>query len=524
MFNAYYLKGAICISLLILILFAPTTPFAQIPTEAEVHNRLGNEYCDRGEFNKAIKEYEEAVKIYPKYVDAYYNLGVTYYHDLKDYQKAAHNFQKFLEYEPESPDSKQVQNWLNDIEKTHGITPAAPAPSEKVIQTAKPEPIKEPVKRVEEIIPAGPSPSTTPVIKPEPVPSQAKPSAKEPQPEVAKKQADAEDENYKKALAHKNQGNIYSKDGNFQMAVREYHKALELRPDYTDALYNLAKTYDFDMKDYEQAIKYYETFLKYEPPNTPDAKEVNTWLLKARMNMAKSKETASEKKVAGAGAVVPVAPVVPVTPVQPLELPQPVQEPKSVTKPSKLLSGVRFEDKPLTKGLLASPAEVAAATPDMPLSPVAEKAVYPVPAPVPVDQPQPPSTASSPAAKGILLTSYIPGDLKSVQSSVVLRAEMKNELLEIFKSKNAPDPDKLAQLFMTKLRQDTLQSGDEVANIEIPGEVLANIQNIHILSHSGRIELNNEKGNLFRSPQTVQTRKRLQAINEILENGYEIKN
>ncbi|MBN2374132.1 tetratricopeptide repeat protein [bacterium] len=520
MFKAYYLKGAICISLLILILFAPTTPFAQIPTEAEVHNRLGNEYCDRGEFNKAIKEYEEAVKIYPKYVDAYYNLGVTYYHDLKDYQKAAQYFQKFLEYEPESPDSKQVQNWLDDIKKTHGITPAAPAPSEKVIQTAKPEAVKEPVRKVEEIIPPGHSPFPAPVTKPEPVPSQAMPSAKELQAGVGKKQADAEDERYKKALAHKNQGNIYSKDGNFQMAVREYHKALDLRPDYTDALYNLAKTYDFDLKDYEQAIKYYETFLKYEPPNTPDAKEVNTWLLKARMNLAKSKETASEKMIAGAGAV---APVVPVTPVQPLELPQPVQDASSVKRPSKLLSGVRFEDKPFTKGLLASPAQVAAATPDMPFSLATEKAVYPVPAPVPVAQPQPPSTPPPPAAKGILLTSYIPGDLKSVQSSVVLRAEMKNELLEIFRSKNAPDPDKLAQLFMTKLRQDTLQSGDEMANIEIPGEVLANIQNIRILSHSDRIELNNEKGNLFRSPQTVQTRKRLQTINEILENGYEIK-
>lgn len=491
MFKTHNLKGVICVSVLISILFAPAALLAQVPTEAEVHNRLGNEYCDRGEFNKAIKEYEEAARIYPKYIDAYYNLGVTYYHDLKDYQKAAHYFQKFLEYESDTPDAQQMHKWLADIEKTHGITPAPPA-SEKKARAVE-------AKAVEEVKKVTPPP---PPIKPIITPSQAKPVLQEPQAKPLKKATEYKENRYKKALAHKNRGNIYSKDGKFQMAVREYLKAVELRPDFTDAIYNLAKTYDFDLNDDEKAIKYYEIFLKHEPPNSPDAKEVKTWLLKAKMSLAKGKVAPSEKKVAKAKTELPV------------------QKATPVTRPPASLLGARFEDRPFTKGLLDSPVQVASVTPDKPLVPEPKKVTPPPPPQVPVTLPSPPPLA--PAVESILLTSYLPKDLKSVQTSILLRAEMRNELLDIFRSKRASDPDKLAQLFLTKLRQDTLPNGDEIANIEVSGELLANIRNIHILSHRDRIELNNEKGNLFRSPQTVQTRKRLQTINEILENGFEI--
>ena len=68
-----------------------------------------------------------------------------------------------------------------------------------------------------------------------------------------------------------------------------------------------------------------------------------------------------------------------------------------------------------------------------------------------------------------------------------------------------------------------MPDGDEVANIEIPGDLLSHINKVHILTHVDRIRLNNEKGQLLRSPQTPEAKKRLQEINQILEKGYEIR-
>ena len=63
----------------------------------------------------------------------------------------------------------------------------------------------------------------------------------------------------------------------------------------------------------------------------------------------------------------------------------------------------------------------------------------------------------------------------------------------------------------------------EIAQIEIPGDLLANAEKVYILKHNDRIRLNSEKGDLLRSPQTSQSKKRLREINKILEDGYEIK-
>lgn len=503
MLKALNPKAVICIAILfLLIVSAPCVLRAQIPTEAEVHNRLGNEYCDRGEFLKAVKEYEEAINIYPNYIDAYYNLGVTYYHDLRDYQKAVHYFQKFLEFESGSPDAQQVKNWLADIEKTHGIKPGPAAPDEKAkIAEAKP------AKKIKEAAPKEPPAEPAVPLQQEPAPEKAPPPA----PKAEEKEG-IEDK-YKQAVEHKNRGNLYSKNGKYQMAVQEYLKAVQLRPGYTDALYNLGKTYDFDLNDKENAIKYYEEFLRYEPPASKDAKEVKTWILKAKMVLAKKEETEAEKKLAKEKA------------------PEPIKETPAVQeKPLGPPVGAKFDDLPFTKSLLDAPVKTASLKPEEPPLPQRPKLSPPPPTPAPTPGPEqaPVKGPAKPAdlvppAESILLTSYLPEDIKSVQTTIMIRAEMRNELREIFKSKNAPDSERLAQLFLTKLRQERLGSGEEILNIEVPGDLIANINNVYILDHKDRIELNSEKGKLFRSQQTSQVKKRIQEINQALEDGYEIR-
>ncbi|MGA1789847.1 MAG: tetratricopeptide repeat protein [bacterium] len=526
MFRERDLKRAIWTSIVLLMFLIPSVSLAQIPEEAEIHNRLGNEYCDSGEFKKAVMEYEQALKIYPQYVDAYYNIAVTYYNDLKDYQEAANYFQKFLEFESDTPDAKDIKKWLTEIEKKHGIKPKSLPPEKKaepvkeVVTPAPPPETVEPVKEVAKPSPppeelkkatltpptpppsAVPEPPTKAIATPPPipltppsppVPGVPLPQKQQEKPKMAAREDKEKEEIYKRALAYKNRGNLYSKQGKHQMAVREYLKAVELRPNYTDALYNLSKTYDFNLNDKENAIKHYEAFLQYEPSNSRDARQVQTWLTKAKMDLASSKKAPPK--------VITAVPE--------------VQEPKVPTVSAK------YESKPFTKGLLEKPIEVASVSPE-PSVPVVPKVIAP---PVPVAIPAPGASRPSlaPAVDSAMLKSYTPKELKSIQYSIMLRAEMRNELMDIFRSKNASEPDKLAQLFLTKLKQETLPSGDEIANIEVPGSLLANIEKVNILSYTDRITLNNEKGSLLRSPQTPESKERLREINQILEDGYEIK-
>ena len=264
MFRGHDLKGLIC-TFVVLLIFITSASFAQVPEEAEILNRMGNDYCEKGEFEKAVKAYEEAIKIYPDYVDAYYNIGVTYYHDLKDYQQAANFFQKFLELESDSPDAQSIQDWLDAIESKHGIKPQpisieAKADKAKPVITPAQPPPKPPATPLpeapQEKIATAPTPSVTAPPSPPPVPFPGVP-APEKQPEKTQEKAEeTKKAMYNKALTYKNRGNLYSREGKHQMAIREYLKAIELKPDYSDALYNIAKTYDFDLNNNEKAIQY----------------------------------------------------------------------------------------------------------------------------------------------------------------------------------------------------------------------------------------------------------------------------
>jgi hypothetical protein len=64
--------------------------------------------------------------------------------------------------------------------------------------------------------------------------------------------------------AHNNMGDVYVQEGNFDGAIREFKRALALKPDYADVYHNLANTYQF-LGNTQEAIKYYETALSYNP-------------------------------------------------------------------------------------------------------------------------------------------------------------------------------------------------------------------------------------------------------------------
>ncbi|MCX5715209.1 MAG: tetratricopeptide repeat protein [Candidatus Omnitrophica bacterium] len=64
--------------------------------------------------------------------------------------------------------------------------------------------------------------------------------------------------------AHNNMGDTYGQEGNTAGAIREFKRAIELRPDYADAYHNLANTYESQGSS-EEAIKYYLQAVNYNP-------------------------------------------------------------------------------------------------------------------------------------------------------------------------------------------------------------------------------------------------------------------
>lgn len=66
-----------------------------------VHYVLGgNQYFKKGEYQKAIEEFEKAIALQPDFAPAYNRLGMAYA-ILKDFERAEENFQKVIELAPD---------------------------------------------------------------------------------------------------------------------------------------------------------------------------------------------------------------------------------------------------------------------------------------------------------------------------------------------------------------------------------------------------------------------------------------
>ncbi len=64
--------------------------------------------------------------------------------------------------------------------------------------------------------------------------------------------------------AHNNLGDVYGRAGDKQAALREFQKAIELKPGYGDAYHNLANTYR-ELGDSDKALENYQDALKFNP-------------------------------------------------------------------------------------------------------------------------------------------------------------------------------------------------------------------------------------------------------------------
>ena len=66
-------------------------------------------------------------------------------------------------------------------------------------------------------------------------------------------------------MAYNNRGTAYGELGNYQQAIKDFTKAIELNPQYAMAYYNRGLTYGRNLGNYQQAIKDYTKAIQLNP-------------------------------------------------------------------------------------------------------------------------------------------------------------------------------------------------------------------------------------------------------------------
>jgi len=82
----------------------------------DMHYNMAAVYFQTGKYLDAEREYLRALQLDPTDADVHYNLGILYDENLKEKQKAAMHYRRYLKLKPGGADADAVKNWLTSIE------------------------------------------------------------------------------------------------------------------------------------------------------------------------------------------------------------------------------------------------------------------------------------------------------------------------------------------------------------------------------------------------------------------------
>ncbi|MBF0520212.1 MAG: tetratricopeptide repeat protein, partial [Nitrospirae bacterium] len=205
------------------------------PLKVRPHNSLGNAYLLRGDFEKAIKEYEIALRLMPSYFGAYYNMG-------RAYEKLGNNAlaeKCYLEAIILKPNFPEALNNIGTLFKKQGQNTKAHKYYALAL-TLKPDFV-------------------------EAINNEALLYAAEGWFDVALN-------DFEKALridpsyeaTYNNLGNLYFKLRRFPEAISHYQRAIALKPDFAEAHNNLGNCYD-ETGNLNDAVAQYTLAVKLKP-------------------------------------------------------------------------------------------------------------------------------------------------------------------------------------------------------------------------------------------------------------------
>ncbi len=103
------------------------------PTDARAYYEMGNEYYERGDYDKAIENYNMAILLNPVFSEAYFNRALSYY-QLKNYDKSIADYTEAAKLDPQNPmiynnrgdafyRKQDFRNAIKDYDKAISLNP-----------------------------------------------------------------------------------------------------------------------------------------------------------------------------------------------------------------------------------------------------------------------------------------------------------------------------------------------------------------------------------------------------------------
>jgi tetratricopeptide (TPR) repeat protein len=83
------------------------------PMDSSVYYLTGVALRDKNSFQEAASSFDRATQLNGGYHQAFYELGMIYYRNIKDKQKAIANFEKVLSIKPDHPDADKIRNIIS---------------------------------------------------------------------------------------------------------------------------------------------------------------------------------------------------------------------------------------------------------------------------------------------------------------------------------------------------------------------------------------------------------------------------
>lgn len=176
------------------------------PTDAKTYYQMGNDYYEKGDYDRAIENYNMAILLNPVFSEAYFNRALSYY-QMKNFDKSVADYTKSMELDPQNPiiynnrgdafyRKQDFQSAVKDYDKAINLNPNyLKAFYNRGLSYAS---IEEYEKAVEDFT------------------------------KVIQLKEDFAEAYHLRGLAHEYAGSISN-------AVQDYEKALELNPDLTEA-------------------------------------------------------------------------------------------------------------------------------------------------------------------------------------------------------------------------------------------------------------------------------------------------
>jgi tetratricopeptide (TPR) repeat protein len=176
------------------------------PGHAIAFSNRGATYARNGDYDRAIQDYNHAIRLNPKHADSFSNRGVAYWRK-EDYERAIQDYDQAIRLNP-----KHITAWYN-----RGNAYRRKGDSERAIQD------------YDQAIRLNPE----------------------------------------YASAFSNRGIAYARKGNYDRAIQDYDQAIRLNPNYVNAFYNRGNAYR-RKGDYERAVLDYDQVIGLSP-NHPNA-------------------------------------------------------------------------------------------------------------------------------------------------------------------------------------------------------------------------------------------------------------